>query len=125
AEQEVKSINAGNAATVDFGKAEELVFIQAQTTHPVLSQTLFSMAKPSDKPNYQVARDKNGDVLIIALDKVIDGNAEQTDFAMLSNAISQQDQAALYLTLLNDLRAKAKIEINQDFMDELEAQSQK
>ncbi|MGX2973621.1 SurA N-terminal domain-containing protein [Ursidibacter arcticus] len=125
AEQEVKSLNAGNAATVDFGKAEELVFIQAQTTHPVLSQTLFSMAKPSDKPNYQVARDKNGDVLIIALDKVVDGNIEQEGFAMLSNAISQQDQAALYLTLLNDLRAKAKIEINQDFMDELDAQSQK
>ncbi|MGX2949291.1 SurA N-terminal domain-containing protein [Ursidibacter sp. B-7004-1] len=125
AEQEVKLLNAGNNSTVDFGKAEELVFIQAQTTHPVLSQTLFSMAKPSDKPNYQVARDKNGDVLIIALDKVIDGNIEQEGFTMLSNAISQQDQTSLYLTLLNDLREKAKIEINQDFMDELEAQSQK
>lgn len=121
ADAQVKALNAGENSAVNFDKPQELVFLEAQATHPVLAPTLFAMPKPTDKPSYQVARDKNGDVLIIALDKVIDGDNQHPHYAALMSSLDQQAKSELYLTLLNDLRQKAKIEVNQDFMDEIDA----
>lgn len=116
AEEALKALQAGNIDAAKFGEAKEFVFAQAQVQQPELANIIFAMAKPADKANYQVAREANGDVIIIALDKVTDGQPAQ--FKPLAAQIAQADQVVLYQNLLNDLRERAKIEINEDFMQQ-------
>ncbi len=115
---QVVALNKGEKAEVVFGASEELVFAQAQITEPALAQAVFSMAKPAEKPTYQTARNANGDVVVIALDKVIDGTANE--FKPLQAQFNQAERVVLRNDLLKDLRERAKIEVNQDFLDQLE-----
>ncbi|AUI65103.1 MULTISPECIES: SurA N-terminal domain-containing protein [Glaesserella] len=114
----VQVLNKGEHANVTFGKPEELVFAQSQMVDPILTKTVFSMAKPSEKPTYQTARNANGDIVVIALDKIIDGSADA--FKPLKAQFNQAERTVLRNELLNDLRQRAKIEVNQDFIDQLE-----
>ncbi len=115
---QVAVLNKGEKAEVAFGASEELVFAQAQITEPTLAQAVFSMAKPAEKPTYQTARNANGDVVVIALDKVIDGTTDE--FKPLQAQFNQAERVVLRNDLLKDLRERAKIEVNQDFLDQLE-----
>ncbi|MDG6329026.1 SurA N-terminal domain-containing protein [Glaesserella parasuis] len=116
---QVAALNKGETVEVAFGASEELVFAQAQITEPALAQAVFSMAKPAEKPTYQTARNANGDVVIIALDKVSDGSADE--FKPLQAQFNQAERVVLRNDLLKDLRERAKIEVNQDFLDQLES----
>ncbi|WGE42552.1 SurA N-terminal domain-containing protein [Actinobacillus equuli] len=117
AQETIKSLESGQAADVQFGAEQTLVYAQAQGQQPVLAQTVFAMTKPADKATYSVARDEQGNVVIVALDKVIDGSSEE--FKPLAAQFSQADQLLLRNDLLKDLRAKASIEVNADFMEQL------
>ena len=119
AEEQVKALNEGKAANVSFGKSQTLVFAQAESENPLLAQTVFAMAKPADKSVYQVARNQQGDVIVVALDKVIDGNPDE--FKPLSVQFTQAEQTLLRDDLLKDLRARASIEVNQDFMGQIDS----
>lgn len=121
AQEKIKALGNGQAADVQFGAAQTLVYAQAQGQQPVLAQTVFAMPKPTDKVTYSVARDEQGNVVIIALDKVIDGSSQE--FKPLATQFSQADQLLLRNDLLKDLRAKASIEMNEDFMEQLGAAS--
>lgn len=121
AEEQVKALNEGKDEKVSFGNAQTLVFAQAESENPLLAQTVFSMPKPADKAVYQVARNQQGDVIIVALDKVIDGSLEE--FKPLSVQFAQAEQTLLRNDLLKDLRARASIEVNQDFMGQAESQA--
>lgn len=116
---QVAALNKGETVEVAFGAFEELVFAQAQITEPALAQAVFSMAKPAEKPTYQTARNTNGDVVVIALDKVSDGTADE--FKPLQAQFNQAERVVLRNDLLKDLRERAKIEVNQDFLDQLES----
>lgn len=115
---QVDALNKGEKGDVAFGSSEDLVFAQAQMTEPALAQVVFSMVKPTDKPVYQTSHNANGDIVIIALDKVTDGTAEE--FKPLQSQFEQADRVVLRNDLLKDLRTRAKVEVNQDFIDQLE-----
>lgn len=117
AEEQVKALQEGNAQAVSFAPEQTLVFAEAQITHPVLTKTIFSMARPKDKTAYQVARNAEGDVIIVGLDKVEDGKVE--DFKPLEAQFNQADRLVLRYNLIQDLRERAKIEFNEDFIEQI------
>ncbi|OOH89684.1 peptidylprolyl isomerase [Pasteurellaceae bacterium 15-036681] len=117
AKTQVEALQKGEAVNLPFGQAQDVVFAQAQTQSPAMLQTIFAMAKPTDKATYQASQNENGDVVIIALDKVADGTAEE--FKPFATQISQADQVILRNDLIKDLRNRAKIEYNQDFIEQI------
>ena len=77
------------------------------------------MAKPTEgKTTYKAAKDTKGDVVIIALDKVTDGKLSEEEQKQFAVQIEQATQVGLQSSLLNALRAKAKIEINDSFINQ-------
>lgn len=116
AEEDVKTLQSGTASNVKFAPSQAFVFAQTQIQQPAFAKVLFAMPKPNGKPQYQVLQAPNGDVTIIALDKVIDGDMEK--FKPLATQLAQADQIVLYNNLISDLRQRAKIEINEEFAEQ-------
>ena len=118
AEQIVQNLSEGKSVEdVKFGAEQTWVF--AENKDPVLNNTVFSMAKPEEgKTTYKAASNANGDVVIIALDKVVDGKLTEQEQKQFSMQIEQLSQVSLQNSLLNALRAKAKIEINDTFINQ-------
>lgn len=118
AEQIVQNLSEGKSVEgVKFGAEQTWVF--AENKDPVLNNTVFSMAKPEEgKTTYKAASNANGDVVIIALDKVVDGKLTEQEQKQFSVQIEQLSQVSLQNSLLNALRAKAKIEINDSFINQ-------
>lgn len=102
---------------VKFGAEQTWVF--AENKNPALNNQVFSMAKPTEgKTTYKAAKDTKGDVVIIALDKVTDGKLSEEEQKQFAVQIEQATQVGLQSNLLNALRAKAKIEINDSFINQ-------
>ena len=118
AEQIVQNLSEGKSVEgVKFGAEQTWVF--AENKDPVLNNTVFSMAKAEEgKTTYKAASNANGDVVIIALDKVIDGKLTEQEQKQFAVQIEQLSQVSLQNSLLNALRAKAKIEINDSFINQ-------
>ena len=118
AEQIVQNLSEGKSVEdVKFGAEQTWVF--AENKDPVLNNTVFSMAKPEEgKTTYKAASNANGDVVIIALDKVVDGKLTEQEQKQFAVQIEQLSQVSLQNSLLNSLRAKAKIEINDAFINQ-------
>ena len=118
AEQIVQNLSEGKSVEgVKFGAEQTWVF--AENKDPVLNNTVFSMAKPEEgKTTYKAASNTNGDVVIIALDKVVDGKLTEQEQKQFAVQIEQLSQVSLQNSLLNALRAKAKIEINDSFINQ-------
>ena len=118
AEQIVQNLSEGKSVEgVKFGAEQTWVF--AENKDPVLNNTVFSMAKPEEgKTTYKAASNANGDVVIIALDKVVDGKLTEQEQKQFAVQIEQLSQVSLQNSLLNALRAKAKIEINDSFINQ-------
>ena len=75
------------------------------------------MAKPAEnKTTYGVAKDGNGDVVVVALQKVEDGKLSGDQLTTFNAQLEQDRQLALRNTVLAALRHKAKVEINEEFM---------
>ncbi|MEG9499125.1 SurA N-terminal domain-containing protein [Mannheimia indoligenes] len=116
AEENVKALNEGKSAEVKFSAPQTLVYMQSEVENPALAQTVFAMKQEQNKPAYQIARNQKGDVVIVALDKIVEGNTEQ--FKALAPQFEQANQLMLRNELLKALRAKASIEINDEFMQQ-------
>ena len=118
AEQIVQNLSEGKSVEgVKFGAEQTWVF--AENKDPVLNNRVFSMAKPEEgKTTYKAAGNANGDVVIIALDKVVDGKLTEQEQKQFAVQIEQLSQVSLQNSLLNALRAKAKIEINDSFINQ-------
>ena len=118
AEQIVQNLSEGKSVEgVKFGAEQTWVF--AENKDPVLNNTVFSMAKPEEgKTTYKAAGNANGDVVIIALDKVVDGKLTEQEQKQFAVQIEQLSQVSLQNSLLNALRAKAKVEINDSFINQ-------
>ncbi|KMK51455.1 peptidylprolyl isomerase [[Actinobacillus] muris] len=122
AQDNVKALQAGETPSLAFAAPRELVFASAQQQEPVLARTVFQMAKPTDKATYHTARNVHGDVIVIALDKVTDGDV--AEFTPYAAQFAQVDQQVLRQDFLQDLRERAKIEVNPDFIKQLEGDNQ-
>lgn len=114
ASQDLTALNEGKAAEVSFSTEQTLIYAKVQD--PLLAQTVFSMPKPADKAVYQIARNQQGDVLIVALDKVIDGSLEQ--LKPVQTQLAQAEKAMLNNLLMQDLRKRASIEVNQEALQQ-------
>ncbi|AHG76022.1 Peptidyl-prolyl cis-trans isomerase D [Mannheimia varigena USDA-ARS-USMARC-1296] len=116
AEENVKALNEGKSAEVKFNASQTLVYMESEVENPALAQTVFAMKQEQNKPAYQIARNQKGDVVIVALDKIVEGNTEQ--FKALAPQFEQANQLMLRNELLKALRAKASVEINDEFMQQ-------
>ncbi|MEG9532233.1 SurA N-terminal domain-containing protein [Mannheimia indoligenes] len=116
AEENVKALHEGKSAEVKFNASQTLVYMQSEVENPALAQTVFAMKQEQNKPAYQIARNQKGDVVIVALDKIVEGNTEQ--FKALAPQFEQANQLMLRNELLKALRAKASVEINDEFMQQ-------
>lgn len=115
-EAELAKLQNGENSSAKFSDSIDLVFMTAQLQQPQVAQAVFAMRKPTDKPSYQIAQDRNGDMLIIALDKISDGDLAQ--MKSVSAQFSEMDKSVLFETIIRDLRDRAKVEINQDFAEQ-------
>lgn len=120
AEQLVKDLNANPSAVqnkVNFADKQTLTY--GQSTDPRLNNAIFALSKPEEnKAVYSVAKAGNGDVVIIELDKIIEGELDQAQQQAFNAQLAQAQQQELQLTLLEALRSKAKIEINDEFINQ-------
>lgn len=115
AEADLDALQKGAKTDVTFSAPESFVF--AQTQQQPLVQAIFAMPRPQEKqPSYQIQQNESGDVLIIALESVTDGDS--TQLSAVAPQLAQIEQLALSHSLLQDLRARAKIEVNDDFMQQ-------
>ena len=100
---------------------ETQTWIYADNQEPVLTDTVFAMPKPDkDKILYQAAKADNGDIVIIALESVEDGKPEEQARLQLDTVVARTQQTDLQNNLLKSLRTRAKIEINQEFINQVE-----
>lgn len=119
-EQAKKLADGLSAATtqesaLNFSAAQSLVY--AENKDPVLNNAIFAIAKPAEnKTTYGVAKDGNGDVVVVALQKVEDGKLSGDQLTTFNAKLEQDRQLALRNTVLAALRHKAKVEINEEFM---------
>lgn len=116
AEANLVALNEGKN-NISFGEAQTLVYAQAQAQQPVLAKTVFNMPKPADKAAYQIARNVKGDVIIVALDKVSDGTL--AEFKPLEPQFAEANRTILRNDLVKDLRERASIDVNAEFMEQL------
>lgn len=116
AEANLAALNEGKN-NISFGETQTLVYAQAQAQQPVLAKTVFNMPKPADKATYQIARNVKGDVIIVALDKVSDGTL--AEFNPLEPQFAEANRTILRNDLVKDLRERASIDVNAEFMEQL------
>ncbi|MBF0750665.1 MULTISPECIES: SurA N-terminal domain-containing protein [unclassified Pasteurella] len=98
-----------------FSPAQTFSF--AETQDPILINSIFSMEKPEQgKVSYKVARNSKGDVIVVALEKVEQGSLNKEELAQFGTQLNQARQVELRAQLLQALRDKAQIEINESFI---------
>ncbi|AHN70769.1 peptidylprolyl isomerase [Aggregatibacter actinomycetemcomitans] len=114
----VQELTAGKTVdSLKFGATQSLVF--AENNDPMLYNAVFAMPKPTEgKAVYQATKETKGDIVVIALDKVVDGALSEQEQQQFAVQLARADQIALQNNLLNVLRAKAKIEINDSVVNQ-------
>ncbi|UTV26924.1 peptidylprolyl isomerase [Photobacterium atrarenae] len=104
ADEVIAALREGNTAVLE---QEDLSFSEAQTIerageNPMLSRVAFGLAKPEgEQPVYGMTRDTQGNVMIIALDKVVEASVapEATDSQMASQVEQMNAQRDIMATL--------------------------
>ena len=120
AQQAVKVLSENTESKVDgINFSSEQTFTLIGNKDPILTNGVFSIAKPaSDKTVYQVARNEKGDVVIIALNKVEDGVLNDKELSQFSAQLLRTSQAEVQAQLMQGLRERAKIEVNDSFINQ-------
>ena len=121
AEAQAKALSEGKNE-VTFGGAQTLVYAQAQAEQPAFAKSVFAMPKPAGKSTFSVARNTQGDVLLVALDKVEDGSLNE--FKPLQAQFNNANRTTLRADLINNLRERASIDVNEEFMQQLNSTAQ-
>ena len=121
AEAQAKALSEGKNE-VTFGGAQTLVYAQAQAEQPAFAKSVFAMPKPVGKSTFSVARNTQGDVLLVALDKVEDGSLNE--FKPLQAQFNDTNRTTLRADLINNLRERASIDVNEEFMQQLNSTAQ-
>ena len=120
AQQVVKALSENAESKVDgINFSSEQTFTLSENKDPILTNGVFSIAKPaSGKVVYQVARNEKGDVVIIALNKVEDGTLNDKELSQFSTQLLRTSQAEVQAQLMQGLRERAKIEVNDSFINQ-------
>ncbi|MDG2941759.1 peptidylprolyl isomerase [Exercitatus varius] len=120
AENIVKELEADKPlpAGISFGAEEKWVY--AENKDPALNNIIFTMQPKENRTAYKAAKANNGDVMIVALDKVEDGQVDDTLRQRFDAQVLQDKMRDAQIHLLQSLRAKAKIEVNESFMKQNE-----
>ena len=120
AQQAVKALSENAESKVDgINFSSEQTFTLSENKDPILTNGVFSIAKPaSGKTVYQVARNEKGDVVIIALNKVEDGVLNDKELNQFSAQLLRTSQAEVQAQLMQGLRERAKIEVNDSFINQ-------
>lgn len=121
ANAQVKALSEGKNE-VTFGGVQTLVYVQAQAEQPAFAKAVFAMPKPAGKPTFSVTRNTQGDVLLVALDKVEDGSLNE--FKPLQAQFDDANRTTLRADLINNLRERASIDVNEEFMQQLNSTAQ-
>lgn len=118
AQEALKALTENGSATgITFADAKTFTF--SENTDPVLTNGIFAIEKPaSGKTVYQIARDSKGDVVIVALNNVEEGQLGDQELAQFSVQLLRARQAELQAQLIQALREKAKIEVNDNFINQ-------
>ena len=114
----VKSLQANGTLPDGISFGDVQTWIYAENKDPHLNNIIFAMDKPTKGASYQVANADNGDVVIIALEAVEDGKANEQQRLQTDSEISRAQQIDMENNLLKSLRARAKIEINRDIINQ-------
>ncbi|TNG95230.1 peptidylprolyl isomerase [Pasteurellaceae bacterium USgator11] len=93
-------------------------FVYARMQDSGLREGVFSMTATEGKSVYKAVQDDNGEIYLAELIKVSDGVADSKEQQALAASYLQAKQLQTYNNLLQSLRNQAKIEINQDFLQQ-------
>ena len=75
-----------------------------------VAQSAFNLPQPADnKPSWGVSEDMQGNVVLIALDKVSAGNMPQAQIDEMVKGVTQNNAQIAFEALLENLRKEAKI----------------
>ncbi|OOF71382.1 SurA N-terminal domain-containing protein [Rodentibacter caecimuris] len=120
AEQYIEKLKENpNAKIGNITLSQSQAFRLNENQDPILTSGIFAIEKPEEsKPTYQIVRSSNGDVVVAALDKVEDGNLPETDKQQFQQQLLQSHRLEFSSLLLQALREKAQIEINQAFINQ-------
>jgi len=120
AQQVVKALSENAESKVDgINFSSEQIFTLSENKDPILTNDVFSIAKPtSGKTVYQVAHNEKGDVVIIALNKVEDGVLNDKELSQFSAQLLRTSQVEVQAQLMQGLRERAKIEVNDAFINQ-------
>ncbi|MDO4431533.1 MAG: peptidylprolyl isomerase [Lonepinella koalarum] len=106
-------------AGVTFSEVKGWSYTQ-QEQDALLLNLIFAMPLKENKTTYQVVKDTKGQIVIVALERIEQRIPSEQESAVLNSQVLQVKQQDLSLNLLKALRAKAKIEVNESFMNETE-----
>ena len=120
AQQVVKALSENAELKVDgINFSSEQSFTLSENKDPILTNDVFSIAKPaSGKTVYQVAHNEKGDAVIIALNKVEDSVLNDKELSQFSAQLLRTSQAEVQAQLMQGLRERAKIEVNDSFINQ-------
>ncbi|WP_118861802.1 peptidylprolyl isomerase [Haemophilus haemolyticus] len=120
AQQVVKALSENAELKVDgINFSSEQSFTLSENKDPILTNDVFSIAKPaSGKTVYQVAHNEKGDAVIIALNKVEDSVLNDKELSQFSAQLLRTSQAEVQAQLMQGLRERAKIEVNDAFINQ-------
>lgn len=120
AQQAVKALSENSELKVDgIDFSSEQTFTLSENKDPILTNGVFSIAKQeSGKTVYQVAHNAKGDIVIIALNKVEDGVLNDKELSQFSSQLLRTSQAEVQAQLMQGLRERAKIEVNDSFINQ-------
>ncbi|WP_101775288.1 peptidylprolyl isomerase [Pasteurella oralis] len=107
-------------AGIHFADEEKWIF--ADNRDPALNNVIFSMQLNDDKPSYTAAKAGNGNVVLVELSAIEHGALTAAESEIFTQQIAQARQIELQNKLLQALRAKAKIEVNEQFFKQAEEQ---
>lgn len=120
AEKIVTELKAGKE---DALSAAGLQFSEAKTVkrqdRDALAQAVFTLPKPEqDKHSYTVSEDNQGNVVILALDKVEPGKVTDQQKSQVMAGALNNDAGAVYEALMYNLRKEAKIKYSPDIQSQ-------
>lgn len=103
-----KGDEAMKQANLSFGDPKTL----SRNAADLVSQAAFNLPVPAkDKPNYGVANYAEGNMVLLALDRVVAGDVSEAQRKSITQGFAQNDSAVTIEALLRSLRSEAKIKI--------------
>ncbi|ABR00542.1 SurA N-terminal domain-containing protein [Haemophilus influenzae] len=120
AQQAVKKLSENPESKIDgINFSSEQTFTLSENKDPILTNGIFSIAKPkSNEALYQVVHNSNGDVVVVALNKVEQSSLSEKELSQFGMQLLRSHQSELQVQLIQGLRERAKIEVNDSFINQ-------